>query len=59
MKGHELVSALEGEGFRVSRRSKSYVWLARGGDELLVEVEGEIEEKIWREILARAKGDCR
>jgi hypothetical protein len=55
MKGHELIAALEREGFCVSRRSKSYTWLARGGDEVLIEVEGEIEEGLARIILEHAK----
>ncbi|HSO36996.1 MAG TPA: hypothetical protein VLT33_30940 [Labilithrix sp.] len=56
MKGIDLVARLEAEGFTVSRRSKSLVWLVRGGaEQLLVDSETEVEEELAQDILARAR----
>ena len=55
MIGRELVELLEHEGFRVVRRSQSYVWLGRGEAVLLIDTSGEIAAEVAQEILDRAR----
>ena len=55
MKGTDLVALLEAEGFTVSRRSTSLVWLVRGAEQLLVDSDSEVEEELAQKILARAR----
>ena len=55
MKGPELIDLLMAEGFVVSRRSKALVWLARGGEQLLIDSEAEVAEELAQEILTRAR----
>lgn len=55
MKGSDLIAALEREGFAISRRSKTLVWLARGGDRLMVDADAEVEDDVAEEILAKAR----
>jgi hypothetical protein len=55
MKGIDLVTQMEAEGFRISRRSQSLVWLVRGGDQLLVDTAADLEEKLAQDILAHAR----
>ena len=38
MKGADLLAELTSLGFTVSRRSKTLVWLVRGGEELLIKL---------------------
>jgi hypothetical protein len=55
MNGKDLIGALEREGFAIVRRSKSYVWVGRGKDTLLVDEEGEVAEDIAQQLITRAK----
>jgi hypothetical protein len=55
MTGTELLAALEGEGFRVVRRSQRYVWLERGPDFLMLEAEGDVDEDVSAQILECAR----
>lgn len=55
MKAPDMIAALEREGFTISRRSKSLVWLVRGGDQLLVDGDVDVDEELAREILALAR----
>ena len=55
MKGPDLIDLLMAEGFVVSRRSKTLVWLARGGEQLLIDSEAEVAEELAQEILTRAR----
>jgi hypothetical protein len=54
VKGPDLLATLERAGFTVSRRSKSFVWLVRGEDQLLIDVNADIEDNLAREIIAHA-----
>lgn len=55
MKGPDLVALLMAEGFTVSRRSKTLVWLVRGGDQLLIDSDAEVAEQLAQDILGRAR----
>lgn len=51
MTGREFVEALEMHGFGVRRRSKSFVWLARGEQTLMVEEDATIPEAFLARLL--------
>lgn len=55
MLGRELAAVLEREGFSVARRSRSYVWLERGRDSLLVDLDADIEDEVANQLLERAR----
>lgn len=55
MKSADLIDLLMAEGFVVSRRSKTLVWLKRGGEQLLIDSEAEVEDELAQEILTRAR----
>ena len=55
MKGPELIESLEQEGFTVSRRSKTLVWLKRGEEQLLIDSAAEVDEQTARDILAQVR----
>lgn len=55
MIGRELAALLEREGFGVIRRSRSYVWLGRGKDVLMVDVDSDVDDELAQELLARAR----
>lgn len=54
MTGREFVAALETHGFSVRRRSRSFVWLARGEQTLLVDEDATIPEALLQRIVPRA-----
>lgn len=53
MMGSELIESLEREGFVISRRSKTLVWLKRGGEQLLIDSAAEVDDKTAKEILGQ------
>ncbi len=53
--GKDLSTALQCEGFKIARSSQSYVWLERGEDLLLVDIDSEIKEDIAQQLLERAR----
>jgi crotonobetainyl-CoA:carnitine CoA-transferase CaiB-like acyl-CoA transferase len=55
MIGKDLAALLEGEGFSVVRRSQSYVWLGRGKDVLLVDLDADLSDEVAEQLLARAR----
>ena len=55
MKGADLLAELTSLGFTVSRRSKTLVWLVRGGEQLLIDSDAEVAEELSHELLARAR----
>ena len=55
MKGPDLIASLEHEGFVVSRRSKTLVWLKRGDEQLLIDSEADIDDQTANDILAQAR----
>lgn len=54
MNGRDFVAELELRGFLVKRRSRSYVWLARGEQMLMVDEEAAIPEAYLANILRHA-----
>ena len=54
MTGREFVAALETHGFSVRRRSRSFVWLARGEQTLMVDEDATIPEAFLQRIVPRA-----
>jgi hypothetical protein len=55
MTGRELLAALEREGFAVTRRSQSYVWLGRGKDVLLLDPGADVDDKVAAQLIERAR----
>lgn len=55
MKAPDLIAALEREGFVVSRRSRTLVWLKRGGEQLMLDSEADVDDDMAAEILAQAR----
>jgi crotonobetainyl-CoA:carnitine CoA-transferase CaiB-like acyl-CoA transferase len=55
MTGKDLAALLEAEGFSVVRRSQSYVWLGRGKDVLLVDLDADLTDEVAEQLLARAR----
>ena len=55
MKGPELIESLEKEGFSVSRRSKTLVWLKRGEEQLLIDSVADVDEQTAKDILTQAR----
>ena len=51
MTGRELVVVLERHGFIVRRRSRSYVWVARGEQTLMLDEEASVPEAYLARIL--------
>jgi hypothetical protein len=51
MTGRELSDALEEAGFVVRRRSTSFVWMARGDQVLMIDLEARIPEGYAARIL--------
>ena len=54
MTGREFVGALEKHGFTVRRRSKSFVWLLRGDQSLMVDEESTVPEAFLERLLGAA-----
>ncbi len=52
MTGREFVGVLETLGFAVRRRCKSFVWLSRGEQTLMVDEEATIPEAFIQRIVA-------
>lgn len=55
MIGRELAAQLEIEGFTIVRRSQAYVWLGRGKDVLLVDLEAEVPDDVAHQLIHRAR----
>ena len=55
MLGRDLLAALEREGFTVSRRAKSFLWLRRGEETLLLDEDAELEDVVVERILEQAR----
>ena len=55
MKGADFIDLLMAEGFVVSRRSKTMVWLARGGEQLMIDSDAEVAEELAQDLLTRAR----
>jgi hypothetical protein len=51
MTGRQFVVALESQGFVTRRRCKSFVWLARGEQTLMVDEEATIPEAFLARLL--------
>lgn len=58
MVGRELVEQLERHGFIVKRRSRSFVWIARGEQAVMLDEEASIPEGILAHLLGDAPA-CR
>lgn len=54
MTGREFVAALEKYGFTVRRRSKSFVWLLRGEQSLMVDEDSTVPDAFLERLLASA-----
>jgi len=55
MTGREFVVALETQGFVVRRRSSSFVWMGRGDQVLMVDLESTIPDGFLDTLLASKK----
>ncbi|MDB4944659.1 MAG: hypothetical protein JWP97_4193 [Labilithrix sp.] len=55
MRAAALIAALEREGFVVSRRSRTLVWMKRGGEQLMIDSESLVDDEMAEEILAQAR----
>lgn len=55
MTGSALIALLEQHGFSIVRRAKSYVWVGRGNDVLLVDEEAELEDEVVNALLEQAR----
>lgn len=55
MKGAELIASLEIEGFVVSRRSRTLVWLKRGNEQLMLDSEADVDDEMAVEILTQVR----
>jgi len=53
--GRDLRTALEREGFTVSRRAKSYLWLRRGEEVLLLDEDADVADVVAERILEHAR----
>ncbi|MDB4944375.1 MAG: hypothetical protein JWP97_3909 [Labilithrix sp.] len=51
MTGREFVGALEKHGFTVRRRSRSFVWLLRGDQSLMVDEEANVPDAFLERLL--------
>lgn len=51
MTGRDFVSALEKQGFQIRRRSKSFVWLLRGDQSLMVDEDANVPEAFLDRLL--------
>ncbi len=59
MRGSELVAAIEREGFAITRRSSTCVWLARDDQTLLVDVNAELPDVEAEAIMAQVRERAR
>jgi hypothetical protein len=51
MTGHDLVEALEREGFKIRRRCRSYVWIARGQQTLMLDEDATVPDAFLERLL--------
>jgi hypothetical protein len=54
MTGREFVGELERVGFVIRRRSRTFVWIARGEQTLMLDEEADVPESFIRRILAHS-----
>ena len=52
MNGRDFVAELERHGFTVRRRSSTFVWVARGDQTLMLDVEATVPDTYLARILA-------
>jgi hypothetical protein len=56
MTGREFIVELERQGFAIKRRSKSFVWISRGEQMLMLDEEATVPDKMLITVLgARTK----
>lgn len=55
MLGRDLLAVLEREGFTVTRRAKSYLWLRRGEETLLLDEDAEVADVVAERIIEHAR----
>jgi uncharacterized protein YaaQ len=55
MLGRELLAALEREGFTITRRAQSYLWLQRGEETLLLDADADVADVVAERILEHAR----
>jgi hypothetical protein len=53
--GSQLLATLELYGFTIIRRSKRFVWVGRGNDVLMLDLDGDIDDDVAEQILERAR----
>ena len=51
MTGREFVLELEREGFAVKRRCRSFVWIARGEQTLMLDEDATVPDKFLHSVL--------
>lgn len=54
MTGREFVKALEAQGFIVKRRCKSFVWVGRGEQQLMIDEGSTIPDAFLERLLGRS-----
>jgi hypothetical protein len=52
MTGRQFAQALEAEGFVIRRRSTSYVWMARGEQTLMIDIDATMPDGLLERLLA-------
>ena len=55
MNGKDLIDNLAREGFGIVRRSKTFVWVGRGDDVVLIDEEAEVSDDVATQLLAEAR----